>query len=304
MADCRNKVTIYLKTPINIKGEERYSIEVPCKKCARCMERRKAEWGFRMGIEMGQSKTAYFVTLTYDPMNVPINKYGIKTLNNQEKINEETGEITGGDLTRYFKRLRVNESRSATTWEHYYNGLLPTDKIKYYAAGEYGEQRGRPHYHAIIYNASQINIEKSWKYGNVHCVPANEATISYVMKYLDKSLNHKHDRRKEKEFNTMSEGIGMSYITKNQLWHKQNLEILFVTTIQGFKIPMPEYYRKRIFNEEERKMQVILVESVLEEARNEEIAKKGDEKYWIEYWQQARTSEKIFEKKRKKRIID
>jgi len=304
MADCRNKITIYLKNPINIKGEEKHSIQVPCKKCARCLERRKLEWGFRMGIEMAQSKTAYFVTLTYDTNHVPINKYGIKTLNNKEHINEETGEITGGDLTRFFKRLRVNQERSEITWEHFYNRLLPSDKIKYYAAGEYGSLRKRPHYHAIIFNASQSIIEKSWSYGGTHVVPANEATISYVMKYLDKTIGSKHDKRKEKEFNTMSEGIGIAYIQKNQLWHKNNLDVLFVTTMQGFKIPMPEYYRKKIFTEDERKLQVILVEEIMKEAENEGIANKGADKYWKDYWDQARISEKIHIKKMKNRNID
>jgi len=92
MADCLSKRDIYLKDPVMIKGELRGQIKVPCGKCARCIERRKMEWGFRMEIEMGESKTAYFVTLTYAPSRVPLNKWGIKTLNNKEEINEEVFE--------------------------------------------------------------------------------------------------------------------------------------------------------------------------------------------------------------------
>jgi len=304
MADCLNKRKIYLKEAIEVKGEKRSEISVACGNCPRCVQRRKLEWGFRMEWEMREAKTAYFVTLTYDTKHVPINRFGRKTLNNKEHINEETGEITGGDLTRFFKRLRINQVRSKVTWEHYYNGLQVTDNIKYYACGEYGEKRKRPHYHAIIFNASKVNIEKSWKLGETHIAPANGSTIAYVMKYLDKNMGKKQDNRIEREFNTMSEGIGLSYVTKNQLWHKNNLDILFVTTMQGLKVPMPRYYRLKMFTEEERKMQMVLVEGAIQEVIDEGVKKLGAEKYWKNHWDQIRVEEKIFAKKTKKRNID
>lgn len=304
MADCLSKTTVYLKAPININDEEKWTINVPCGRCPRCLQRRKVEWGFRMEQEMMVSKTAYFVTLTYDTKHVPINKYFRKTLNNKEHINQETGEITGGDLTRFFKRLRINEQRRKCTWEEYYNGLKTSDKIKYYACGEYGETRCRPHYHAIIFNVSRTTIEKSWTLGGTHIADANRSTIAYVMKYLDKTLGKKQDKRIEPEFNTMSEGIGMSYIQKNLLWHKRNLDILFVTTNTGIKVPMPRYYRLKMFTEEERKLQVHLVEQRLQEAINEGIKEKGEERYWKEHWDKIRSDEKIFQKRTKKRNID
>lgn len=289
--DCLFKINLKLKEPIESKDRWITYINIPCGKCARCIERRKMEWAFRMEIELEKAKTAYFVTLTYRPEKVPYNKYGQKTL----KPNH---------LTNYFKRLRQNQKRGKETIEWLINGLQPIDKIKYYAAGEYGEDRGRPHYHAIIFNASIINIEKSWKKGTTHIVQANEQTISYVMKYLDKRLNKEPEWKKTPEYNTMSEGIGIDYIQKNKQWHTRNIDVLFVTKKNGIKIPMPKYYREKIFSDEQRKEQVEIVTDKLLEINQEETKKLGQDKYNKKQITDKYTSEYRFNKKIKKRLVD
>jgi len=99
MAECLDKIKIELKEPIqDEQGLDRREIYVSCGSCVRCLERRKAEWGFRMEYEMSQSKCAYFVTLTYDNENVPYTNKGLKTL-------------VPNDLTKFFKKLRPNEKR-------------------------------------------------------------------------------------------------------------------------------------------------------------------------------------------------
>jgi len=282
---------IRLKEPIEIKGAWRYEISIPCGKCARCLERRKMEWGFRMGIELEASKTAYFVTLTYDQENVPYNRYGIKTLKPK-------------NLTNFFKRLRQNQRRGETTIEHLTNGLRNTDRIKYYAAGEYGEQRGRPHYHAIIFNTAIKYVESSWQLGGVHVVKANEMTIAYVMKYLDKHKDKKQDKRKVPEYNVMSEEIGMDYVYKMREWHKRNIEILYVTSKKGIRVPMPKYYREKIFSEDERKAQVMIVENKMEELKDEQIKEYGQDLYNTIKNRELKYTEAKFKKGTKKRIID
>jgi len=291
MAECLTRIPIRLKEPIEIKGAWRYEISVPCGKCARCLERRKMEWGFRMGIELEASKTAYFVTLTYDQENVPYNRYGIKTLKPK-------------NLTDFFKRLRQNQRRGETTIEHLLNGLRNTDRIKYYAAGEYGEQRGRPHYHAIIFNTAIKYVESSWQLGGVHVVKANEMTIAYVMKYLDKHKDKKQDKRKVPEYNVMSEEIGMDYVYKMREWHKRNIEILYVTSRKGIRVPMPKYYREKIFSEDERKAQVMIVESKMEELKNEQVKEYGQDLYNTIKNRELKYTEAKFKKGTKKRIID
>jgi hypothetical protein len=61
-----------------------------------------------------------FITLTYNNENLP------KDRNIEKK-----------ELQKFFKRLRNHTGKEG---------------IRYYACGEYGDQKGRPHYHACIFN--------------------------------------------------------------------------------------------------------------------------------------------------------
>lgn len=289
--NCLHKFRKELKAPLFINGEYREHINLPCGKCDRCLERRKMEWGFRMEYEMINSKTAYFVTLTYSPENVPYNKYGLKVLVKK-------------DLQKFFKRLRQRQKRGDITIEHLRNNLSFNDKVKYYACGEYGEQFLRPHKHAIIYNASEKNILKSWELGDVHCVKANKYTIAYCMKYLDKWLGKKQDWKKPSEYNVMSKGIGEDYIQINKVWHKRNLDVLYVTNRLGHKIPMCKYYRNAIFEEKEKNIQVYLVEKALREAEIDSIKEFGIERHEKNIVRADIYGRKKFEHKIRKRIID
>lgn len=321
--DCLDKIPIRLKQPIESKDRWINEISVPCGKCARCIQRRKMEWTFRMMHEMSESKTAYFVTLTYAPEWVPYNKYGRKVLVETREKDlklrlEEQGRkrITktwkkkqpDRSIQGYLKRLRTNTERSnkkgIVRMEHLENNLQHTDKIKFYAAGEYGQERHRPHYHLIIYNASKREIEKAWEYGHVHVVKANEQLIAYLMKYLEKQLGQEQDKLKPKEFNIMSEGIGAGYVKKMKNWHKANKDVLYVRMKSGILVPMPRYIRNLIFNEEERKEQVILVEQIIQEGKQELINEWGILRY-NEIITETRTEdERRFKKKIKKRIVD
>lgn len=317
--DCQFKIPLQLKEAIEREDRLITHINVPCGKCGRCLQRRKMEWSFRMMNELIHSKTAYFVTLTYDPENVPYNKYGKKTLvptrtkdielrkleeGRKRKTKKWLGSLVDRSLQGFFKRLRQNHKRTRDTYESVTHGLTTKDKIKYFACGEYGEERGRPHYHAIIFNASILAIQKSWLLGGIHIVKATEANINYTMKYVDKMYGQEKAWDKEPEFSTMSEGIGLNYIVKNKEWHKQNLDVLYVSTWTGIRIPMPKYYRDKIFTEDERKDQVIIVTSILDEIKNEEILKKGMDKYAREKNTLAKETERRFKKKIKKRIVD
>ena len=91
---------------------------LPCGKCPNCMKRRTSGWSFRLIKEGDISETALFVTLTYNTKYVPMSKNGFMTLDKSA-------------VQLFMKRLRKNSSR----------------KLKYYAIGEYGGKRSRPHYH-------------------------------------------------------------------------------------------------------------------------------------------------------------
>lgn len=318
--DCLFKITIQLQEAIaQNDGRLITHINIPCGKCARCIQRRKMEWGFRMGVEMARSKTAYFTTLTYSPEHVPINNNGKKTLiptrskdltlwlheKGRKRITKKfKKECKDRSIEGFFKRLRQHHKRAKPSPELILHNLLPSDPVRFYAAGEYGSERKRPHYHAIIFNTSIREIEKSWPFGGVMTVPANEATISYVMKYLDKRFDKAPEWGKEPEFNIMSEGIGEEYIEKFGKWHRRNIDVLYVTTKKGIRIPMCKYYRHKIFNEKIRKEQVELVSEKIENVKKEEIEKVGQHAYNKKQVKLKYESQRRFKKNMKKRFVD
>ena len=112
-------------------------LEVPCGKCLQCRIAKRKEWAMRCLHEMDNWDNALFITLTYNDKSLPENS----TLQKKEFQN-------------FLKRVRIQ---------------LGERKIKYFACGEYGEEKERPHYHAIIFGMSLNEddkevIRKAWPY--------------------------------------------------------------------------------------------------------------------------------------------
>lgn len=204
------------------------SIGVPCGKCPACYARRASQWSFRLLQEEKVSSSALFVTLTYDTLHVPITDKGYMSLSKR-------------DLQLFFKRLRK----------------ISVNKIKYYAVGEYGGKTMRPHYHIILFNATFVDVEKSWHMGKPHYGTVTGASIGYTLKYISKKSKvplHQNDDR-IKEFALMSKGLGQNYATPEMVrWHKSDLNNrMYCNLTDGKKIAMPRYYKNKIYDEHERK---------------------------------------------------
>lgn len=223
-------------TPLSVRGKTSGELHVvPCGRCPDCLGRRVSGWSFRLMMEERRANSAHFVTLTYDNWSVPM-RYRSKYLTLYKK-----------DLQDYFKRLRK---------------LLPEAKIKYYAAGEYGSNNWRPHYHIILFNADKLSIEKAWSLGgqslgSIDIGSVTGASIGYTLKYITKPKRiplHRNDDR-DKEFSLMSKGLGVDYVTDRMIaWHVAELESrMYVTTMDGKKVSMPRFYKDKIYTEEQRK---------------------------------------------------
>lgn len=218
-------------------------IPVPCGKCPTCKARRVNTWVFRLMQEAKVSASAHFVTLTYDSRFVPISENGFLTLRKQ-------------DLQDYWKRLRK---------------LCPGVKVKYYVAGEYGSKNRRPHYHAIVFNVPDAKMfYDAWSlngvpFGSVHVGQVSSDSVAYTMKYIDKATfqtMHSRDDRLP-EFSLMSKGLGKSYLSDAVVaYHKADISRMYVTKLSGHKVPMPRYYRNKIFTEAEMRQQVGIIQSV------------------------------------------
>lgn len=205
---------------------------VPCGTCPPCKQSYAYSWAFRLMQEERDSTSAYFITITYDNNNLCRNDQGFPTLRKS-------------DLQKYFKRLR------------YYSGDKP---IKYYAVGEYGTRTKRPHYHAIIFNATESNIELAWTksgnpIGNIYYGSVTPYSVGYTLKYLckDKTVTKWDKDGRQPEFSLMSQGLGKSYLTPQMVsWHKADLlNRRYCVLDGGVKISMPRYYYTKIYTEKE-----------------------------------------------------
>lgn len=210
------------------------SERIPCGKCPPCIKRKSFSWVFRLREEYKVSTSAEFYTLTYE--NMPTN-----------------GSLNPRDLELFIKRLRKEGGKG----------------IKYYAVGEYGSLSQRPHYHAIMYNIPERLkeaiwlrdqnitmvpfISEIWSHGFVDARPITEGRIAYVAGYCDKKLTRldpEDDRIPE--FNRMSKGLGLSYLTDNKVgYYKKKMEP-YIRDEYGKKLPMPRYYKKKMFNDFEQ----------------------------------------------------
>nr|UQB76416.1 replication associated protein [Flumine microvirus 27] len=248
-------------TPIALKGENKEEIIVPCGKCAACKLKRSSEWSFRLMQEEKRSCTAVFLTLTYDYATVPVTPRGFMSLRIR-------------DIQLFFKRLRKLQ-KNAPRQIH----RLP---IRYYAVGEYGTQRHRPHYHIILFNAQLDLIAKAWSIdgkmiGHIHYGTVGAASVGYSLKYISKPskipLHQNDDRQKEKAL--MSKGLGANYLTPSMVyWHRQDIDNrMYVTVSDTQKAAMPRYYKQRIYKDYERKSAGHLALQKLKEREYELAAK-------------------------------
>lgn len=190
-------------------------LQLPCGSCIGCRTSEARAWALRCHLELQAHPSAVFTTLTYadDP----------KTL-------------WKPDLQLWLKRLRKN--------------VAPT-RIRFLATGEYGERRGRPHYHAILFGLREDHgpaIEKTWQNGHTHTVPVSPAAIAYVAGYCQKKVGWRLTRQVDPEtgellfeppFREMSRRPGLGAHAKQwpQSWRSY-------AVYHGARIPVPRYLHK------------------------------------------------------------
>lgn len=213
---------------------------IPCGHCVGCKLDHSREWADRMLLELQTAHSAIFVTLTYDPEHVPHSTY-----TDNQGLKHSNYTLRKVDLQDFFKRLRRRFDSSGD-----YD--LPQRRIRYYAAGEYGEMTLRPHYHCIIFGLSFDDVQATpaltplgdpvtndlgdpyynsrildavWSYGLVSCAQMTWRTCAYVARYVTKKWSSGYDSKDrnfnlynffcvEPEFSIMSlkPGIGSEYL--------------------------------------------------------------------------------------------
>lgn len=94
-------------------------MDVACGQCMGCRVDRSQVWAARIVHEAQMHDENSFITLTYSDENLP-----------------PDGSLVKSHFQKFMKRLRKK---------------FEPRRIRYYQCGEYGDQLGRPHYHAILF---------------------------------------------------------------------------------------------------------------------------------------------------------
>lgn len=216
--------------PITINGKE-----MPCGRCPACLRNRQNEWVFRLNEEMKISPYSYFFTLTYRDDDLPVEMCDVP-------LKIEIPTLSKRDIQLFLKRLRKK-------------GM----KFKYHIVGEYGPQTLRPHYHGLLFSQkpiSQDDLLSAWQHQDLlykvmePCYGRSAA--GYVTKYLCQVPflpdYLKELPRKFRPFTMCSNGIGLTYLEcHSDIVSKKVGQLEDFVVMDGHKLPMPRYYRNKLF---------------------------------------------------------
>ena len=149
------------------------------------MQKRANEWALRISLEARDYEHLAFVTLTYSP----------------EKL--YSYELIPSHLSSFIKRLRTYAERLG------FDG-----KLRFYGVGEYGEKRGRPHFHVVLFGLPPrfwSAIKDAWRGSivDIQIPRSSDAVASYVAGYVVKKLY-----TESKIVMRMSQGLGRSFVDK------------------------------------------------------------------------------------------
>lgn len=237
---------------------------IPCGQCIGCRIRQREDWTTRIELEARDypKEEVWFITLTYDDDHVPgmIVKTGEimrkvqYTWKAGEKRPSSVQILLYEDIQKFLKRLRKA-----------YRG-----KLRYFVAGEYGEQTARPHYHMILYGWKPTDLENLykihhngyynskwladlWGMGQIQIAQAVPETYRYVAGYVTKKMyeidgkkaNAYYELGQTKPFACMSlkPGLGDHYYQehKKEIWRQG-----YIQCTNGKKAQIPRYYEKQM----------------------------------------------------------
>lgn len=190
---------------------------LPCGKCKSCRLAKARMWSLRCLLESRYYASSYFLTLTYAPKSLPFSKEGKRTLVKKH-------------YQDFLKRLRIKIERSNVCHDK-------DTKIKYFGCGEYGDKRGRPHYHFcmfglplsdLVYHSTSKRgdiyytskfLEDIWTYGKVIVGAVTMKSAGYVARYTMKKqynadLKAAFYYGRIEEFQCQSTGLGKKFFNE------------------------------------------------------------------------------------------
>jgi len=238
-------------------------LTIPCRQCTGCRQEYSRQWAMRIKCEHELLNNSSFITLTYNPENLPKHNTLVKK-----------------HFQDFMKRLR----------KHYF-----PQKIRFFHCGEYGEKTNRPHYQAILFNctfkdAKQLPgfkllktseiLKKIWGKGHTSIGDVTFQSAAYVAGYVQKKINGKQKEEHyaiidkttgeyhgqlQQEYSTMSRkpGIAGDWFTlyKDDVYPSDNIHI------DGLELRPPKYFDYLLELEDKEQLEL------LKEKRTKEMQK-------------------------------
>ena len=225
-------------------------VEIPCGKCAECIKKKRSDWANRIYLESKCHDKNCFITLTYNPENLPVNEDGKAIL-------------VKNDLVLFMKRLRKELSKRGTF-------------IRFYAVGEYGRRRMRPHFHLVIFgedfsfdrkvlrpNGRFIDyvsdvISRCWTYGYHTINDFSYSNARYIAGYVSKKVSDTTDYEAlglEKPFHLMSRrrGLGFYYYMKHfkDIFGKFGARLVIYNGQKAVRVSVPTQFWNWLMQDDE-----------------------------------------------------
>lgn len=216
-------------------------LDLPCGRCTGCRMQRVSHWATRIMHEAQSWSDNCFITLTYGRGNLPPNS-----------------SLEHRDYQLFQKRLAAKHGKT----------------IRFYMCGEYGDETGRPHYHACLFNHNFYDrkergksgsgedmyeseeLTKAWGMGNCTVQDLNERTAAYCAGYImKKTLGEGAEtaynivtedgeiiqRKPPYSAQSLKPGIGAHWLERNGKTDAFGHDFIIVN---GQKRALPPYYNK------------------------------------------------------------
>lgn len=259
---CYRPITGYRSKYVNKSGKRsivfnttdglgEFPLQIPCGQCRGCRLEYSRQWAIRIHHENQLHEKSAFITLTFDNDHLP-----------------ENHSISKKDLQNFFKNLRK---------------IIYPKKIRYFACGEYGDKKGRPHYHAIIFGydfpdkklhtvsnghplyTSDLLLRAWNKKGHVLIGEVTFESAAYCARYIMKKQKGTRTEKNKEKYDEYEEKYKLVDTETGEL-HLQEKEFCLMSrrpgigaewvekfktdtdkdyiTIRGKKMSLPKYYDK------------------------------------------------------------
>lgn len=222
------------------RGKINKKLMLPCGQCIGCRLERSRQWAVRCLHESQMHEQNCFITLTYNDENIQ-------------------HDLIYPHFQKFIRKLRKKTGK----------------KVRYYMAGEYGSETGRPHFHACLFGHDfnqkepiqklsdgtflyrSPELEALWPYGFSSIGAVTFESAAYVARYIMKKITGSNAENRywsvnpitgeavqiTPEFNRMSlkPGIGQPWLDKYQSDIYPSGECI----IRGKKMKPPRFYEKK-----------------------------------------------------------